>query len=430
MNARPNSQPSPAYARVVKARSDLLVDNGFFGFLALRLTIQEDPSCVGVWTDGKTLGFNPQLVNTLLDLELQGLLCDALMRIVAGHPWRQGSRDPALWNRACSEVTRLLVSDAGLRLPGFMPINPEYRTMSAEYLYAQLLQNQEESSKPPQGASSAPDAAPIESSSNDEADSDKFAPNENEGSMDSQGAGAGPSEPDADPLHSHWVSEVRAAPSGSDEHTQEQWQLALADAVAHDQGSLPGSLKIVVENSLKSRLDWRSILHNFAEASAHSPDYTFSRMNTRYMHMGLMLPGLQGYQMKSMVIVRDTSGSVGEQYRGLFNGEIQDILEKLKPQELIVIDADARIQKVQSLESADYEDFDSTTYGGGGTRVEPAFTYVQDEGIDCSCLIYLTDLQGSFPTQEPDYPVLWVVPEGSNRGMQPPFGELLELELE
>src|SRR5690606_16792932 len=213
------------------------------------------------------------------------------------------------------------------------------------------------------------------------------------------------------------------------EHSEEQWQLALS-AASSQQGMLPGSIRTAVEQALKSKVDWRSVLNNFVETSSHSPDYHFSKVNRRYMHLGLFLPGLQGSQMRTMVIVRDTSGSVGKLYRELFNGEILDIVERMKPEELIVLDVDTQIQKVQHVLEGDIEEFDGATHGGGGTRFQPPFECVESEGIDCSCMLYLTDLHGSFPEREADYPVLWAVPEGSNRGKKPEFGDLLELELD
>jgi len=41
-----------------------------------------------------------------------------------------------------------------------------------------------------------------------------------------------------------------------------------------------------------------------------------------------------------------------------------------------------------------------------------------------SCVIYFTDLWGSFPEIEPDYPVLWIVEGKTSRKV--PFGEILE----
>ena len=41
------------------------------------------------------------------------------------------------------------------------------------------------------------------------------------------------------------------------------------------------------------------------------------------------------------------------------------------------------------------------------------------------CVVYLTDLDGSFPEKEPEYPVLWCVPPGIGGGRKVPFGEIV-----
>ena len=43
----------------VKARAGLVLDQPFFGALALRLTPLPDRSVTTAWTDGAHLGFNP-----------------------------------------------------------------------------------------------------------------------------------------------------------------------------------------------------------------------------------------------------------------------------------------------------------------------------------------------------------------------------------
>ena len=58
--------------------------------------------------------------------------------------------------------------------------------------------------------------------------------------------------------------------------------------------------------------------------------------------------------------------------------------------------------------------------GFGGTDFRPVFKWVEEEGITPSCLVYLTDMAGTFPTHGPDYPVLWGDTEGY---APPPFGE-------
>ena len=44
--------------------------------------------------------------------------------------------------------------------------------------------------------------------------------------------------------------------------------------------------------------------------------------------------------------------------------------------------------------------------------------------IQPACLVYLTDLQGTFPDKPPDYPVLWV----TTTDQEAPWGETVRLE--
>jgi hypothetical protein len=44
------------------------------------------------------------------------------------------------------------------------------------------------------------------------------------------------------------------------------------------------------------------------------------------------------------------------------------------------------------------------------------------------CAVYLTDLDGSFPAKEPEYPVLWCVPPGMNANRKVPFGEIVAVK--
>ena len=61
--------------------------------------------------------------------------------------------------------------------------------------------------------------------------------------------------------------------------------------------------------------------------------------------------------------------------------------------------------------------------GGGGTDFRPAFDAVQTWEEPPVCIIYLTDLAGTFPEQDPGIPTLWVT--GRSDAREVPFGELL-----
>lgn len=402
-------QPSSESARrVTKARSHLLSDRPFYGFQALRLKIVEDPSCKGMWTDAETLGFNPDYVATLLDIELKGLIAVTVFKITAGHPWRQGKREAVRWNKACEQAVHPLIVADGFVLPAGVVDSTEYASMSAEFIYQKL--SAEDDSKPPQ-----PKAKPGSEPGGAEDDGAALDP-----------SSTGPEEPGDD--KEGGPSEVRPAPSDKPALEAES-KLAVSTGTAMEDGMSSG-IESIISETMKSRVDWRSVLQNFVEISAAEQDYTMTKLNRNFLYTGLMLPGMRGTKMRSLVVVRDSSGSVGQTYRELFNGELLDIIAMLNPEELVIIDADSAVCKVQHLSGYDIgENFDPNIKGGGGTSFIPAFEYVDKEQIDCACLIYLTDLDGRFPSAAPDYPVLWAVPEGSHRQKKPPFGEVLELTL-
>lgn len=411
-----------AHDRIVRARTNLLMDEPFFGVLALRLKLVDDASCKTVWTDATTLGYNPGYVDSLNDAELKGLLAKEILHIAAGHPWRQDKRETRRWQRACSEAIVPLVQAAGLRLPLGTKANPEYAGMSAEAIYAKLAADAQGNEQAGSAGGDTPSAMAADPGSGDASPSAQPE------------SGAGPEAPSQDGGSEGGLTEgatdealpgeVRQAPQG--EENLPEWKLAMEQAT-HMQGDLPGGIDRLVRDLLKSTVDWKEVLRHFFETSIEAADYTWKRPSSRYVWQGLYLPTLEGQAVPKIVIVRDTSASIAGKYLQMFNAEVLDILDSVKPEALYVLDVDTTVQKVQSLLSDEAEAFEGDAKGGGGTRFEPAFEWVEQEQVECTCMIYLTDLLGSFPKVPPEYPVLWVSPEGSNLGTQPPFGDFVEL---
>ena len=75
-----NPQPAQSKAnhqaeteqRITRARAALVMEHPFFGSLALRLRLKADPACADMWTDGKTLAYNPIFAATLSAQSLVG----------------------------------------------------------------------------------------------------------------------------------------------------------------------------------------------------------------------------------------------------------------------------------------------------------------------------------------------------------------------
>ena len=90
-----------ALKKLITARVSLVLDQPFFGALALSLPPKEDTTCDTAWTDGRSLGYNPAFVESLTHAELTGLIAHEVMHCAMGHPWRRDARDPKQFNVAC-----------------------------------------------------------------------------------------------------------------------------------------------------------------------------------------------------------------------------------------------------------------------------------------------------------------------------------------
>jgi len=125
---------SPA-VRIQKARTALLLDHLFFGSLPFRLGARPTTSIQTMATDGISLFYNPDFVETLNAAELIGTLAHDVLHPALQHHTRRGGRDRKRWNMACDFAINPLLLDAGLTLPKDVLIDHRFRGMSAERIY-------------------------------------------------------------------------------------------------------------------------------------------------------------------------------------------------------------------------------------------------------------------------------------------------------
>ncbi len=303
---------------------------------------------------------------------------------------RRGERDPAGWNVATDKAINKVLIDNGFDLPEDGLIS--YDDKSAEQHY--------EDGKRPD-----PDGDPDDGDG--QGDGDGQAPPDpggNGGIKDLTGE-------DDQPLND---AERKQA------ETDAKVDLAQAAQIAKNMGLLPGGLSGLVDNILYPTLDFEQLLQRFVQRSARD-NYSWNPPNRRYISLDLILPSLRSDSLK-VIIAADTSGSTYA-YLDLFNGAVNRVLSSFGKVEVTVIYCDAQIQgEPEHLETHDLP-VNIEMRGGGGTRFEPVFDYVEEENLDPDALIYLTDLYGSFPDTAPDYPVLWAATSDETA----PFGETYQL---
>jgi predicted metal-dependent peptidase len=152
-------------------------------------------------------------------------------------------------------------------------------------------------------------------------------------------------------------------------------------------------------------------------------EYRSAPPNRRFVWFGFVPAIIERSGVGEMVIVVDTSGSIGTGELEQFSGEINVIANEAQPESIRVIYCDAAVQVHEEFGPA--EPIKLSPKGGGGTDFVPPFKWVEENGIEPKCLIYLTDLCcNSFPPT-PEYPVLWV----TDSRKAAPFGEILPIRV-
>lgn len=451
---------SPTLAKLIRARAQLIFDQPFFGALALRLRLVEDRCCKTVWVDGVSLGYNPAYVEKITDLELQAVLCHDVLHVANGHCWRRGDRDFEDWNDACDYAINPILVESDFQLPADAFLDPQFAGQCAEQIYDAVHRpklppppapesgpaaaSDEDASSSDAGGSGGGDSdeegepdddssAPGDSGSEDDEDfeSDGDEPTEDTAGSDDEaddpdGASVGPNpDPKDSEPRPRPAGEVRDAPKDVvPRELEADWKLAvdLAVKAAELHGKLPGHLKRLAEEVLKPTVDWRSALRQFVQQSWSVNDYSYRQPAARFLAHGIYMPRLVSETLPVLVIFIDTSGSIYGRLLSAFKAEVMAIIEELKPQDTYIVYCDAAVQRVDRWEEGSVIAFEPE--GGGGTDFRPAFEWAEREGVSPTCAVFLTDLDGDWPAQAPDYPVLWATPPTK---LSPDWGEHLEM---
>ncbi len=413
---------SAVHPRIARQRTELVLSQPFFGALALRLQIVEDRSAKTFWVDGLSLGYNPEYMESLSDLEVRGVIAHEVLHVANGHCWRQGAREHDRWNDACDYAINPIATSSGMVLPKGAKLDARFSGKSAEEIYGVLSQEAKQS-QPQPNAQPQPDSQQSGQKGNGMADK----PGNKSGGPNPSSQPRSGGQGDPSPGAGASCGEVRQY-KGPDKAVKEaEWKVAVVQAAkaARMRGKLPGDLEAMAGEAVRAVVDWRAVLHRFAQQSSPT-DYSFATPNRRYLHLGFYLPSLHTPAVGDAVFVRDSSGSVFDETQAQFDAEILSVFHTLKPARLIVMDCDTRVTQAQMFERGDSPEI-KPVRGGGGTAFTDPFNRVATDGINPAFLVYLTDMVGNFPTFAPHYPVLWASTTPLSRARRAPFGETVEV---
>jgi predicted metal-dependent peptidase len=373
------------------ARTVLSISSPFFATLALQTKVYfkrpEESPIPTAWTDGLHVYFNTEFADSLTREEFTAVLMHELLHIAFLHVPRRQGRRPRRWNKAADYAINWLIAQESERvtrtfgkpkfvLPSDALLDKKFADMSAEQVYA------------------------------------KFEEEEQEDDDGDFGLIGDILQGDASVGNDSVIAEVKQ-------------RLAQAVQAAKLRGTLPAGVERMVSDILNPPRDWRRELADLIET--FPADFTFNPPDRRFHDADFALPSLGGEQVE-LVVAFDTSGSISPEELKLYLSEVVGLMQQFDHIKLRVLTCDAAVHEDVELDEQDIDSFTQRVRfrGGGGTDFRPVFERLQDDRP--RMLVFFTDGYGTFPSQEPDYPVLWVLTPNSIEVGQVPFGRVTKLQ--
>lgn len=215
-----------------------------------------------------------------------------------------------------------------------------------------------------------------------------------------------PEDPKAD---SNWDVHLPPDPnSPPPAKSQVQRAVKAAATVAKQQGNAPAGMERLVDDICEPQVDWKERIKLALHRVAGKDASTWARPNRRRLavHPHVYWPGTESYQVGTIAMFVDTSGSVSDNEMKHFFGEMHSILTELRPQVALVGSCDTEAHGPEELTDV-AELLEYVPKGGGGTHMPAIFDKLEAEAIKPDALIILTDMYTDYG-EPPGYPVIWV----------------------
>jgi predicted metal-dependent peptidase len=337
------------FTKLDKAKAQLLGKSPFFATLMMGTQVIERDDLPTAATDGKKIYYNAAFIDSLSVDVVQFVMGHELGHMMYEHVLRKGNRNHRLYNIAGDYVINLLLKDDGFVLWEHAYVDEKYRDMSTEQVYHELLKN---------------------------------PPPEKEGGMGED------------------LLEPAGGPAEASQNAAEMRQrVAQAANVARMAGKMSAGLAKLVDEVLNPRVRWQDLLRDYM-TRANKDDESWSRRNRRFG--GVYLPARYSERMGEIVIIGDTSGSIGQEELNQVAAEVNAIAEQVRPECIRVIWADTEVAGEQVFEVGEEIKFDPK--GGGGTDMRVPLEYVTQYNPEV--VILATDGYTPWPDVEPDYPLI------------------------
>jgi predicted metal-dependent peptidase len=180
-----------------------------------------------------------------------------------------------------------------------------------------------------------------------------------------------------------------AEDKGEDE-LEKRWREKLSEVLisAKMAGILPAGWERLINELIKPEIDWRRLLLTVLTKGIGSKvKRTWSRPSRK---LPFVYPGKETLKLNRVLVLIDTSGSIGEKELKKFVSEVYGILKENA--EVVVIPWDATAYDPIYLKSArDIDKLKTGLRGGGGTCILPALKMVDSKFSNADMIVIFSD---------------------------------------
>jgi predicted metal-dependent peptidase len=349
--------------RLITARVQLLLKNGFFGNLATRLQLQEVDWCPTAATDGRHFFYNKDFIDSLDDEELIFLMGHEVLHCVYDHMDRRGDREPRLWNIANDYVVNmdLVENNIGKKIEKVqICFDYKYQRWTSDEVYDDLYENAEKVYV---------DTLDMHLDFSDEqSDGDAGA--------EDNGDGNGPPK---------YTAEERQ------QIKDELKEAVLQAASGAGNKDVPKGVRNLLKNLTNPELDWRELLNTNIQSVVKN-DFTFMRPAKKGIAERVYLPGMDYDTDLDVFCFIDSSGSMSDEMLQDLLGEVKGCMEQYSNFKLRLCFFDTQTYTIHEFDPSNIDEIhDIEVEGGGGTDFDCMFDRLKEEDILPQKLIVFTD---------------------------------------
>tara|TARA_R110002020_G_scaffold353150_1_gene566156 strand:- start:5271 stop:6398 length:1128 start_codon:yes stop_codon:yes gene_type:complete len=347
-------------SQLLKAKIELMTRSAFISTIALSLKHVITDATATADVGGTTIRYNPEFLKNQTVQQCAGLMAHECWHVAFQHLARRGNRDPIIWNCAGDYIINHMLTKAGFEIPTEGLLDQKYGDgWSTDKVYDDLMKEKKDFNTSNLMLDLREDG---EKKSNDE--------------------------PTRDSAITNIIVRART-----------QAQITGKPL----KGEIPDEILRIIDELLNPKLPWQVILHRFLDQRVRE-EYSWARKNRRYASDTYM-PSLHSYGLGHLTFAIDTSGSIEDEELKEMLSEIKGIQQMFNPEDMTIIDCDAEIHDIHSIDQT--TDIMSLKFhGGGGTSFKPVLDYVEEHPTQA--LIYFTDLHGESTLDPVNYPVLWI----------------------